>query len=157
MMHYVFFRVSSVDLALPVRDVVEILPCPVLQRTPGMASMIGGLFRLDGQSAVALRLDRLLGLDESPVGLYSPLIRLKGTPHPSALIVDEVHDVAASSATRPFAMHRSFNEAVVGQIDGGDRTWHVLDAERLLLIEEQRILAEFTTRSGERAPRLEPA
>jgi purine-binding chemotaxis protein CheW len=157
MMHHVFFRVSNVNLALPASAVLEILPCPVLERTPGMASLIGGLFRLDGQSAVALRLDRLLGLNESPVRLYSPLIRLRDAPHPCAVIVDEVQDVAVAGAVRPTGMRRSFNDAVVGEIDRADRVWHVLSAERLLLIEEQQALAEFAVRATDRIARLQPA
>jgi chemotaxis signal transduction protein len=157
MMHYVFFRVSNVNLALAASAVLEILPCPVLERTPGMASLIGGLFHLDGQSAVALRLDRLLGLNESPVSLYSPLIRLRDAPHPCALITDEVQDVTVPGAVRPTGLRRSFNDAVIGEIDRAERVWHVLSPERLLLIEEQQAFAEFAERASDRIARLKSA
>lgn len=150
MMRYVLFRASSIDLALPVSEVLEILPCPILQRTPGTASVIGGTFRLGGELAVALRLDRLLGLEDRPPGLYSPLLRLRHAPQPCFLIVDEVCDVAALHAPRPCAAHRVFSNAVIGQIDGQGRSWHLLDVQRILQLEEHRALAEHSARADEK-------
>ncbi|WP_051328709.1 chemotaxis protein CheW [Geminicoccus roseus] len=157
MAYYVLFQVSSVDLAFLASEVEEVLPCPLLQRMPGLADSVAGLFRLDGNNAVALRLDRLLGLAESPPGLYSPLVRLKAAAPPVCLIVDRVCDVLPLGEMREAARHRSFNQVVVGEIEGGGRTWHVLDPARILLLEEQLALAEFGARADERLARLVPA
>ncbi|WP_159714106.1 chemotaxis protein CheW [Geminicoccus flavidas] len=136
MIHVVLFRVSSMDLALPLADVVEILPCPILQPLPGMAPTVGGVFRLEGSVCLALRTDRLLGLPERPPGLYSPLLRLRHADEPCALIVDEVLDVAAAPVSPPFLAHRSLEGVVTGQVEWAGRGWHLLDAGRLVHLGE---------------------
>ena len=154
MMHCVLFRVSAADLALPLADVREILPCPILGSLPGMPSVLAGWFVLDGQTASALRLDRILDLPERPPALYSHLMRLKNIEPPCLLVVDEVCEVVALEDPRSVPVGQTFNECVTGRVDWAGRVWHVLDRDRLLLRQERFAVAEFADRTQARLARL---
>lgn len=164
MVEVLLFNTAAADLALPLAAVREVLPCPLLRRAPGMPWMLAGLFTLDGRTAAVLHLAHLLGMErlpapeERPPGLYAPLIRLRdGAGDDRLLLVDRVHDLVRAAAIRPLPAHGSFNDAVTGLVDWGGGNWHLLDAARLLLAQEQGAVAEFTRLAGARLARLEDA
>ncbi len=155
--HYILLRVASVELALRVTDVREVLPCPNLIALPGMPSLLGGWFELDGQTATVLRLDRILELPDRPPGLYAHLLRLKGVEPACLLLADEVCDVVALPPARGVPVGHTFNECVTGWVEWAGRVWHLLDKDRLLLREESFAVAEFASRAQARLAKLAPA
>jgi len=152
---YVVFGLSGRALALPASTVARFLPVPALERPPALPPVLAGLFRWHGRVVPVLRLDRLLGLAESAIGLYSTLLLIERSDGPVALAVDRVHGLAAAADPQEIAEDLSFEGcalAVISQtlVPGGGGTATVLDPGRLLTLAEERRLEDFRTQAEER-------
>jgi purine-binding chemotaxis protein CheW len=99
-----------------------------------------------------LRLDRLFGLDESPLQIYQHIVLLNGDDPPLALLTDQVVGVERIAAGRiaPVAESDTLNGCVAGQVRRGDRVVNVLALDRLLAAHERRRLAEFQSMQDRR-------
>lgn len=153
------FQLAEQRYALPLRDVLELLPMAALAGSPALPAVIAGFLNRDGTAVAVIRFARLLGLPERPPGLYTPLVLLRDPDPPLALIVDRVCGVArlAPSAVVPVRPDDSFNGAVTGTATLDGHVVLVLSAERVLLDKERHILAEFHDRERQRLTALEEA
>jgi purine-binding chemotaxis protein CheW len=106
---------------------------------------LAGFLNLAGRAIPVVRLARLLGASESPPGLYSPLLLLKGDV-PCALLVDAAEAVATLDTATILPLREGFcvNDCGLGLAEIGGRHLMLLDPERLFLAEERRRVAELT-------------
>lgn len=146
---YVVFGLSGRTLALPAAAVARFLPVPALETPPALPPVVAGVFRWHGRVVPVLRLDRLLGLGERAIGLYTPLLLLERDDGPLALAVDRVHGMADGEA-QEIAEDLSFEGCALAVIthDAGSAT--VLDPGRLLTLAEERRLEDFRAQAEER-------
>lgn len=133
-----------------VREVVPIarLSCP-----PGLPSTLAGFLALDGQQVPVLRLARLLGLPEVSIGLYTPLIVLRGADRGEAglaLLVDRVRAVVSGGSHSPLERTHSFNGCARSLLQVENELVPVLAPGRLLLEEERHRIADFERLTRER-------
>lgn len=139
----------------------EVLPIARLTRPPGSPTALEGFLHLAERQIPVLRLARLLGLPEPEIGLYTPLIVLRGADRGEAglaLVADRVHAVIAGGRVVPLEGAQSFNGCVRSLLEIEGAQIPVLAPGRLLLEEERRRLAEFEQLSRERlAPWSSPA
>lgn len=128
-----------------------------LAQSPGQPSILEGFLNLRGVAVPVVRLDRLFAFPPAPVGLYTPLIVLKGPRHPTALLVDSILDLAASPAEawQPLDDSSSFNGCARAQLDWNGRRIIVLAPERLLLEQERQCLADLQSQAQRRIGELE--
>lgn len=146
---YVVFGLSGRTLALPAATVARFLPVPALETPPALPPVVAGLFRWHGRVVPVLRLDRLLGLAESAIGLYATLLLLERSDGPLALAVERVHGLVAAEA-QEIAEDLSFEGCALAVIPHGGGTATVLDPGRLLTLAEERRLEDFRSRAEER-------
>jgi purine-binding chemotaxis protein CheW len=145
------FQVGRQACALPIEDVEELVPLPLLVQPPGLPSVLEGFFDLRGTAVPVLRLDRLFELPPQPPGLYTPLVVVRGDPGPLALMVDAADAVVAVPAEEflPVREKNCFNDCAEAEVMAGGRLTHLLCRERLLLEKERRCLEEFRVRAQE--------
>lgn len=148
------FRTGSLDAALPLDDVREVLACPELQHSPGQPPFVAGVISLDGSPALVLRLDRLLGLPDSPEDLYAPLIRLSGPGPVRLLLVDRAEAMVPVTDAVPAFPEESFNGCVSARFDHGGRLIHILDRARLLLAAEEAAAEAYAEKVAARLAAL---
>ncbi|WP_448187758.1 chemotaxis protein CheW [Azospirillum sp. sgz301742] len=147
---YVVFGLSGHTLALPAAAVTRFLPLPALDRPPTAAPVMAGVFRWQGRVVPVLRMDRLLGLAESAIGLYTTLLLLIRDDGPLALAVERVHGIAAAPDAGEIAEDLSFEGCALAVIQHAGGTATVLDPGRLLTHVEERLLEDFRAVAEER-------
>lgn len=148
------FRTGPLDLALPIADVREVLACPELTQGPVQPRFIAGFFSLDGQVALVLRLDRVLGLPDSPEDLYAPLLHLAGPGPARLLLVDRADAVVPVTNAVTAAPGESFNGCVIARFEHAGRLVHLLDRDALLLTAEEAATRSFVETSTARLDAL---
>jgi purine-binding chemotaxis protein CheW len=150
------FHLAGQAYGLPVCDVQEVVPMARLSRPPDLPAVLAGFLNLAGTAVPVLRLDRLFGLPEQRLGLYTPLIVLRLPESRLALLVEAVSRIVPAPPDA-FAVpdNHSFNDCVtaVATVDG--EVVLLLSAERLLLDKEQQCLAELQDREQARLRELE--
>lgn len=146
---YVLFGLSGQALALPAEVVTRFLPVPTLDRPPAAPPVVAGVFRWQGRVVPVLRLDRLLGLPESSIGVYSTLLLLERDDGPLALATDRAQSIVAAEP-REIAEGLSFEGCALALIDHAGGTATVLDPARLLTLSEERLLEDFRSFAEER-------
>ena len=146
---YVVFGLSGHTLALPAPSVTRFLPLPALDRPPAAPQAVAGVFRWQGRVVPVLRVDRLLGLAESPIGLYTTLLLLSRDDGPLALAVERVQGIVAATAEE-IAEGLSFEGCALAVIRHAGGTATVLDPGRLLTHVEERLLEDFRALAEER-------
>ena len=142
---YVRFEVAGVACALAREQVRRVLPLPALDRPPGRPSVIEGVLDLAGAAIPVLRLDRLLGLPESPLDPYRHLILLQQSRPRLALLVDRVTEVSRLPEERWAALDdgETFNGCVIAATTIEGLPINLLDAGRLLVERVRQSLVEF--------------
>ncbi|MEQ8664909.1 MAG: chemotaxis protein CheW [Rhodospirillales bacterium] len=150
---YVCFELGGSLFALPRTSLDEIHPLPLLFRPPGSPAALEGVYDVGGELVSAVRLDRLLGLEECDPGLYSHLIRLNEEHSSIALIVEKVVSVgpAGPGGVRPLDVDETFRGCVSGELDRGDTLVHVLAVDRLINASEAQRLSAFHDMEGVRS------
>lgn len=146
---YVVFGLSGRTLALPAAAVARFLPVPALEVPPALPPVVAGLLHWQDRVVPVLRLDRLLGLAESAIGLYATLLLLERDDGPLALAVNRVHGITDAEA-QEIAEELSVEGCALAVIRHGDDTATVLDPGRLLTLAEERRLDEIRTLATER-------
>lgn len=153
------FRLAGQQYALTLRDVRELLPMADFARPPMSPAVLAGFLNLGGAAVAVLRLDRLFGLPDQPLGPYAPLVLLRDSCPPVAVAVESVSRIVrlAPGAVLPVRPDDSFNGAVTGTATLDGRLTLLLSAEHILLDKERQILAEFHDREQRRLTALEEA
>lgn len=141
----IVFSVAGQAYALALKEVREIVPLPLLARSPGLPSVLAGFLNLAGSAIPVVRLDRLFGLPPQPFGLYTPLLILANDDYRAALLVEKVNEIAfvAPEAIVPVRENHALNDCAEGVTTLHNRMVILLSAERLLLEKEQQCLAEL--------------
>ncbi|MEW5728095.1 MAG: chemotaxis protein CheW, partial [Pseudomonadota bacterium] len=116
-----------------------------------MPSVVEGVLNLGGAAVPVLRLDRLLEVAGSRVGLDSSILIMRGE-RVFGLLVDRVEFVRRLSdfALAPIAGADSFNGCVTACLDRDGETVPLLSWDRLLVAEERARLGEFQARAQAR-------
>ncbi len=143
----VIFEVCGRFCALPTTTVKEVMLLPELSKPPGLFSLVEGILNLGGQVIPVLRLDRLFGLPEIRLGLYTPVLLLKGMGVPLALLVDQVTEVVepgAGSFARKIK-EDAFSKYLAGKVIHKDSTIHIIDPQKIILEGERRHFGNFHT------------
>src|SRR5688500_4627673 len=105
------FRMAGQQYAIPLREALEILPMAEIARSPSLPATVAGFLNVGGKAVVVVRLDRLFGLPDMPTELYTPLLLLRDTSPPLALVVEGVSRILhlAPDAVLPVRDDHSFN------------------------------------------------
>jgi purine-binding chemotaxis protein CheW len=151
------FHVAGQTCAVSLKHVREILPMARLAQPPGLPSIMEGFLNLGGTAVSVMRTDRLLNLGERAPGLYTPLVVLRTSDGPIALLVDDACEIVADSPGTRLPVHegQSFNGCAEAGVTLNGRTIHVLSPERILLEQERRTVAEFQALEQQRLRNLE--
>ncbi len=130
----VVFVVGGQRYALPIDVVQEIQQIVEFTDAGGSAGPVLGMVNLRGEVIPALDLRCVLGVEAGDLGLETPMLIVRTTTGPVALVVDEVDDVLAMPAgclQEPPALH-ALGARLVGVARIGDATVNVLDIDRIL-------------------------
>ncbi len=121
----------------------RVVPLPLLEPPVGAPGFIEGFFDFGGVPAAAVRLDRLLNLGDEVLGVYSPLLILRGDDPPVALHVTSVTSILnlTSLDVQPIGRDETFNACIVGRLSDRGETVYVLSTEELLLTEERATIS----------------
>lgn len=147
------FKLSDRLAALPVEEVERVTPMAELARPPGLPPALAGILNLAGAAIPVLRLDRLFGLPEQRLGLYSMLIVLRTSPGDRiALLADRVTEIltVGEDAWRRIDSDASFNGCAIAVVTIRDESVHVLSTARMILAREREVLAEFQAMEQQR-------
>lgn len=151
-MRVLSFHSAGQGWGLPFAAVREVLHLGRLGRPPGCPAFLEGFLHVGAESVAVVNLAVLLGLPAGPIGLYTPLILLKGRSW--ALLTDRLEDVVEAEL-RPLAEAHVLNECVEAQFAHDGRTYHLLHPDRLLLEEERLRIEELNRQHRQRVDRLE--
>ncbi len=126
-------------------------------RLPGQPPILHGLLNLRGSLVPVVFLRHLLGLPASTPGMYTPLIVVKSGSQQLALVVDQVIEVREvnRSSLKPLAEQHSLNNCAQGEFENGEGSFVLLNADRLLLLEEQERLRQLASEGMRRLNELE--
>lgn len=151
------FHLAGQSYGIPLRDVQEVVPMARLSHPPSMPAVLAGFLNLGGIAIPVLRLDRLFGLQEQSVGLYTPLIVLRDAESRLALMVEKVSRIVSVPADElvPVPENHSFNDCVEEMATFADHVVLLLSTGRILLEKEQQCLAEFQDREQTRLREME--
>lgn len=145
------FRASGQRYAIPLGEILEIVPMAHLAKSPSLPTVVEGFLNLGGQAVTVVRLSRLFGLPDQPTGLHTPLLVLRNAEPPLALLVEQVDCISRLvDPVLPIRADDSFNGAVAGVTTLNGQTTLLLAPDLLLLVKEQQCLAEFQDREQSR-------
>jgi chemotaxis signal transduction protein len=132
------FLIAGRGFALPANYVQEVLPFAQLEEPPGLPRGLAGFLRIAGNWLPVLRLATLFDLPESPAGLYTPLIELRGLEPPFAIWVDGVQKIVPASRELIDDLPRGYasHPAVAGWLTTDDSQVLLLDANQLAQLVE---------------------
>lgn len=147
---YVVFGLSGHCLALPAAVVTRFLAVPALERPPTSPPAVAGVFRWQRRVVPVLRLDRLLALPESPIGLYATLLVLEHAGGPLAFAADRVHGLTTTADAQAITEGLSLGGCAMAVIPYDGRSATVLAPQRLLSRAEERLVDEFRAQAEER-------
>ena len=157
---YLTFTVETWRLALPLEDVRRVIPLPILQAPLGAPRFIEGIFDFRGEPVAAIRLDRVFGLEEKKLGVYSPLLVLDATGLAVALHVDRMDGILNLDETdvQSIGREETFNACIAGRFaDPRGDTIFLLSKDELLLAEERAKIVELQAMRQRRLDELEGA
>lgn len=149
------FTVASWRLAVPLSEARRVVPLPYLQQSPGAPHFVEGYFDYLGEPVAAIRLDRLFGLEEERLGIYSPLIVLDVQGLGIALHVRRVDGILDGSAVQPIGRGETFNACVIGRLSEHGESIYVLSKDELLMAEERAKVAAHQATGQQRLDNLE--
>ncbi|MEX0852803.1 MAG: chemotaxis protein CheW [Bauldia sp.] len=137
------FVAAGRRLALPLNDVERVVPLPLLAVPTGAPNFIEGFFDFHGALVAVVSVGRLLGLGDERLGVYSPLLVLRGQDPPVALHVASITSILKLTAAdiQPIGKDETFNACVVGRVGDRGETVYVLSTQEILLAEERAKIA----------------
>jgi len=139
------FDISGKFCALPVEDLLEIIPMASLSRPPSMPTIMEGFLNLRGTAVPVISLSRMFRLQERPLELYTPIIVVRGRDYPLAFLVDHVTQILPLSFEDAVALQKdhSFNDCAEAQAATREVVVHIFSSKRLLIEKERQCLNEF--------------
>jgi len=151
------FDISGKFCALPVEDLLEIIPMASLSRPPSMPTIMEGFLNLRGTAVPVVSLSRMFRLQERPLELYTPIIVVRGRDYPLAFLVDHVTQILSLSVEDAVALQKdhSFNDCAEAQAATRERVVHIFSSKRLLIEKEKQCLTEFQTMEQQRLNELQ--
>ena len=151
------FDISGKSCALPLEDLLEIVPMASLSQTPSMPSILEGFLHLRGTAVPVVSLNRMFRLQEKSLELYTPIIVVRGHDYPLGLLVDHITQILSLSAENvvPLRKDHSFNDCAEAQVVATDRTVHIFSSERLLIEKERQCLGELQAMEQKRLTLLQ--
>ena len=151
------FRLAGQNFGVRLEVVSAIVPMAELSRPPSMPSILEGFLNLGGIAIPVVKIAGLLGLPEERLALHTPLMIIRRGTRRMALLVNCVTHIAdvAVGGMVPIAAADSFNGCVEGRLTAADQAVHVLSMDRLLLAEEQQVLAEFEEAESRRLSQID--
>lgn len=151
------FDLSGKFCALPVTDLLEIVPMASLSRPPSMPTIMEGLLNLRGTAVPVVSLCRMFRLQQRLLELYTPIIVVRGRDCPLAYLVDHVTQILSitDEYAVPLEQNHSFNDCAEAQIVTKEHAIHVLSSERLLVEKERQCLREFQAMEQSRLNELQ--
>lgn len=151
------FDISGKFCALPVEDLLEIVPMASLSRPPSMPAMLEGFLNLRGTAVPVVSLSRMFRLEASPLELYTPIIVVRARDCPLAFLVDHVTQILSLSdaGAVPLQKDHSFNDCAEAQVTTSERVVHILSLKRVLIEKERQCLTEFQTMEQQRLNELQ--
>lgn len=149
---YILFTLAQQLYALPTLALREVVALPQLARPAGMPRLLAGYLHLGCEAVPVLHLARLLNLTESRPGLFTPLLLLKSQQGSLALLVDQVNELVTIGSERivPISRGEAFNDCTAGIARVNDTHVIVLEASRLLTVQESLRLAALRTDEQQR-------
>jgi len=130
----VVFNLGSQRYGIPIDRVKEIQQIVAFSDVPADGLGVVGMVNLRGEVIPAVDVRRLVGMDDRPYTLETPMIITRSGVHVVALIVDDVEDVVqlpegCLQATSP--MH-ALSSKMLGVCRLDDGLVYLLDVDRLL-------------------------
>jgi purine-binding chemotaxis protein CheW len=132
------FKLGRQIYALPVEDIVQIIPLVAIVRLPKAHQAVLGLINVRGTLTPVVSLSNLLGLPEPELRLHTPILLVRYRNYTLGTIVDDVVDVLAvatqdvegSNDILPETLRN--NSALVRLANTAKGTIFILDIARLL-------------------------
>ncbi len=151
------FDISGQFCALPLEDLLEIVPMAALSHPPGMPAMLEGFLNLRGTAVPIVCLNRMFRLREKPLELYSPILVIRARDYPIGFLVDHVTRTLsfAGKDAVPLKDDDSFNGCAEAQFVAADGVIHLLSPERLLIEKQRQCLFEFQAVEQHRLTQLQ--
>jgi purine-binding chemotaxis protein CheW len=151
------FDISGQFCALPVEDLLEIVPMASLSRPPSMPTIMEGVLNLRGTAVPVVLLSRMFRLQERPLELYTPIIVVRRRDCPLAFLVDHVTQILSISVEDavPLPKDHSFNDCAEAQVTTSERVVYILSLKRVLIEKEKQCLTEFQTMEQQRLNELQ--
>lgn len=151
-MQVLLFQTGGRLLALPSREVSEIVLRPALTRLGEEPPWLEGYFCLENDLVPVLRADRILGQGEDSRSLYTHLLVLNVTRRPVALAVERAQEIVEIPPDRLTNVRQqdSFNQCVAAMVIWNEEHIPLLSGRRMLLDEEQQRVDYWTQRASER-------
>lgn len=144
---FVTIRCGERLCALDRAAVQEVTPLPELSRPPSLPASVEGVMNLAGEAVLVVDLVRLLNLapDANIDPIYRHVVVLHQDEGSAGLLVDRVEDVVSVANDAIIAADDSttVNDCVVGQVELGGQTVHVLAADRIFLAAERVRIADI--------------
>lgn len=155
----VIFRLDRRPFAIAAECIREVVPFAWLEQSPRMPAFIQGVLNLGGVAVPVLRLDRLLGMPDSVIGLDASILIMKHPGSPMGLLVEHVDGVRPVSDFQYMAVddRHSFQGCLAGQLAGPAGDVPLVSWEKLLLEEERQRLDGFQRSAQDRLAQLAAA
>jgi purine-binding chemotaxis protein CheW len=157
--HVVVFQIGGRACALRLGAVREILAMAELSRPPGLPALLLGFLNRSGRPLPVVRLAHLFDLEEPEPGLYTPLLIVESGARVLALLVECVTAVAETGGVIPLPLEdrATFCGCAESFVEIQGKTVPLLNADRILLEEERRRIAEFEAEEQRRLAALAEA
>lgn len=139
------FTLADQLYSLPREAVDEIVQMAELVVPPRGPRILAGFLVIGEEFVPVIRTSELFGAAEQQVGLYTPLIVLRGERIRFAIQVDRIATVSRVPPhdLLPIPAGHSFNECATGMVRIGTETSLLLAADRLMLEEERLRVSEL--------------
>jgi len=157
--HVLVFQMGTNTYALEASAIEQVLLYSELTTPPNMPHAMGGVLNLYGRLIPVLRLARLFGVGGRDVDLYTPILVIRCADRQIGLIVDTVHNLVPFEGESPTPLTEgvSYNECAIGAVRWKEEWTPVLDAARILTMEEQQRVEDFRRQEERRLLELEEA
>lgn len=130
----VAFRLAGQLYGLPIDVVQEIQQLAELLPLPDDAPALVGLIELRGAVVPVLDLRSLVGLEDAPYTLETPMVFCRASGHQVCLVVDSVEDVVdlpPDGVQQPSALY-TLADRMLGTVKLGQGVLMLLDIDRLV-------------------------
>ncbi|MEX2214634.1 MAG: chemotaxis protein CheW, partial [Phycisphaeraceae bacterium] len=154
---FLIFHVAERQCAISVDRVQEIMPMAALVTPPAAPPILAGFLSLGGSAIAVLRLEHLLGLEESPPRLFTSLLLLRGINPASAFMVPRVDQIVtiAEAVIQSVPAGHSFGDCASGIFILEDQPVVILSPDHVLLEKERQCLLSFAAAEQARLREIE--